>query len=434
MKFTVDMAELRQKISFARHGMGSSKTDLSVNLMKFDVGATSTYVFAANKENFCGTKMKTSNSEGKGTFTVLGAKMERLVAQVQAEQVHFEIDDENLEVQAGFLTVNFELFDGALLQTIQTQNANPKFISPEHAVPREALDEALTCAKSCTTTASIRPDVTHCEVRKGRLLSSDGRKILIYSHDNFPEKMVLKIPATSLGNVAQAVRGMEPDVCTVAEAENYYYVMANRGEYVVAVRKVERIFPSVEDQILKAPDPSDEVSVDKHVMEAMLRGVALGLPSDEVKVEITVDGKEGEAYLEIGATNSLGRRSHERASCGRKKETQIKFPVSFKHLLDTMSVFKGDTVVDMVILIELNLLMVRDSTEAREVMTVIPFRTDQQIEKERAEVEATKVVEKADKEDEEGDQGELAAAVVETEDESIPETESTADEEILAEL
>jgi len=185
MKFTVDMAELKQKINFARHGMGSSKTDLSVNLMKFDVGSSNTTVFAANKENFCGTKMKVSNVKGEGTFTVLGNKMERLVAQVQAEQVHFEIDEENLQVQAGFLTVNFELYDGALLQTIQSQNANPKFKSVEHAVPREALDEALACARSCTTTASIRPDVTHCEVRNGRLISSDGRKILIYSHDNF---------------------------------------------------------------------------------------------------------------------------------------------------------------------------------------------------------------------------------------------------------
>jgi len=154
--------------------------------------------------------------------------------------------------------------------------------------------------------------------------------------------------------------------------------------------------------------------------------VSLGLPSDEVKVTIEVGGKKQEQYMEVSARNSLGRRSHERASCGRKAAELLSFPLSFKHLLDTLGVFKGDSVVDMMVMEQKSLLMVRDTTEAREVLTVIPFRTDRQIEDEKAEVEdkkkvadeAKKVADEAKKvADEEA--GELVGAAVESSKEDI---------------
>lgn len=389
IKFNVEMSELRRKINFVRNGLGSSKTDLPVILMRFEIAGNKATIFAASKEMFCRTEMKITKEEDstEGSFTVLGGKMEKLISQVEVEQVAFKADAENIEAQAGFLTVNFELFDGASLNTVE-QGVQDHLTAEGLVADRTALEEALACAKTCTVMNSIRPDVTHIELREGRMLSSDGRKIMIYSHDGFPKELKLKCPATTVNSLLTAVKNIDSESTQVFEGTSYYYVKANLNEYSLGVRKVERSFPAVEGQIVTQDPASDEVSIDKNVLEAMLRGVSLGLPSEEVKVTLEVGGKGQESYLEASAVNSLGRRSHERASCGRQSEDKLQFPVSFKHLLDTLSVFKGDSVVDMMAYSKLNLLMVRDTTDLREVVTVIPFRTDAQIDKERQEAEA----------------------------------------------
>jgi len=413
IKFNVEMGELRKHINFVRNGLGASRTDLPTMLLRFELTGSKATIFAANKENFCRTEMKTTRPDGDsedGTFAVLGQKMERLISQIEAEQVSFKADAENLECQAGFLTVNFELFDGASLATIE-KNLREHLTVEGLTVERGTMEEALGCAKSCTTTNSIRPDVTHVELRDGRMLSSDGRKIMVYSHDGFPNEMKLKCPASALTNLLTAIKNIDAQHLQVIEGASYYYLKGNRNEYTVGVRKVERNFPAVESQITGAEKPTDEVAADKHVLEAMLRGVALGLPSEEVKVTLEVAGKGDEAYLEISSLNSLGRRSSERASCGRKKEGDLIFPLSFRHLLETLQVFKGDSVVDMMILQKKNIIMVRDTTELREVLTVIPFRTDKQIEEEKKEREvAEKKAEETKERDliEEKDAGELS--------------------------
>jgi len=413
VQFTVEMGELRRKINFVRNGLGSMKTELSTMLMRFDVLGGKVRIFAANKELFCRTEMKMQPAEGSddGVYAVLGDRLEKLISQVEAEQVEFTADGENLEVRAGFLTVNFETYDGAALRTIE--QGTKKHLELEGlAVERGAMEEALSCARSCTTISSIRPDVTHVELRKGRMLSSDGRKIMIYSHDGFPEEMRLKIPSTSLNACIGAVKNIESEHVQVIESETHYFLKGNKNEYTLGVRKVERDFPAVEGQIANTENPTDEIVVDKHVLEAMLRGVSLGLPSDEVKVIMEVGGTGQEAYLELSSRNALNKRSHERASCGRKGKGQIAWPLSFKHLLDTLGVFKGDSVVDVMVMEDRNLLMVRDSTDAREVLTVIPFRTDKAIEEEkktaRKETEAKKKAKEA--ESKEGE--EMATAAV----------------------
>lgn len=388
------MAELKKKVNHVRNGLGASKTDLSVQLIRFDVLGTKVVLFAADKEVFCRTEMKVTRPEDAkdGSYSVLGAKLERLISQVDVETLIFSQDPENLEVQAGFLTVNLELYDGAVLRTIE-HGVLPEFQKEGLSAPREALDEGLSCAKACSTTTSLRPEVTHAELRNGRLLSSDGRKIMVYTHDRLPQGMLLKVPATALSSVLGAVKNTEAENVAVQEGSSYFIIRGNLNEYAVGVRKVERTFPAVEAQV-KTVTANDEVSLDKHVLEAMLRGVSLGLGSDDVKVTIEVGGTGAEAYLEVSAKNAIGRRSHERASAGRKSEEKLAFPVSYKHLLDTLSVFKGDSVVDVMILTAQQMLMVRDTTKAREVLTIIPFRTDQQVDAEKKEAAATKTTEK----------------------------------------
>lgn len=425
IKFVVEMAELRKKVNFVRNGLGAGKTDLAVLLMRFEVTGAKVIIFAANKEMFCRTEMKvvrsTTEEAENGSFAVLGFKVERLIAQVEAEQATFIADGESLEVQAGFLTVNFETYDGAVLKTVEN-GVRDHLTAEGLVVDRGAFEEALSCAKSCTTLNSIRPDVTHVELRNGRMLSSDGRKIMVYTHDGFPPAVSFKCPATMLAAVVTAVKNVEAQNVQVIQAGSYYYIKGNKNEYSLGVRKVEREFPAVEAQITKAAAPTDEVAIDKHVLESMLNGVSLGLPSDEVKVQLEAGGVGAEAYLEVSAVNQLGKKSHERASCGRKTKELVTWPLSFKHLLDTLAVFKGDSVVDMMVMAKMNLLMVRDTTEAREVLTVIPFRTDKQIEidKQEAEAQADERKKKAatatPKVQTDGDVGELVASAGASED------------------
>jgi len=423
IKFSVEMTELRKKVNFVRNGLGVSKTDLPVLLMRFEIAGSKATLFTASKEMFCRCEMKITPEEdsSEGSFTVLGSKMEKLISQVEVEMVSFKADAENLETQAGFLTVNFELFDGASLNTVD-QGVQDHLKAEGLTVDRTALEEALACAKTCTVQSSIRPDVTHVELRDGRMLSSDGRKIMIYSHDGFPPEQKLKCPATNINALLIAVKNIDSQNAQIIEGKSYYYIKANLNEFSLGVRKVERSFPAVEKQITSTEVPSDEISIDKNVLEAMLRGVSLGLPSEEVKVTLEAGGTGQESYLEASAVNSLGRRSHERASCGRSTEEKLQFPVSFKHLLDTLSVFKGDSVVDMMAYNKLNLLMVRDTTDLREVLTVIPFRTDAQIDKEREEAEALALARKKASEEEdaheqvEGEEVAADAAGIDLED------------------
>lgn len=401
LKFSVEMDELRKKINFVRNGLGNSRTDLPVMLIRFEISGSKATMLASAKDLFCRTEMRIVQAEDseEGNFAVLGSKLVSLISQVEAEKVSFEADAENLQTQAGFLTVNFELYDGSSLKSLDAQIL--KAATEEGwAVNRGAFEEALGCAKSCTTINSVRPDVTHVELRQGRMLSSDGRKIMIYTHDGFIPELAFKCPATVLTPALSAVKNISAEGVQIVDSSSYYLVKGNLLEYVVGVRKIERSFPAVEGQISNTDDPTDEVNIDKNVLEAMLRGVALGLPSEEVRVELLINGssEQKEAFLEVSALNSVGRKSHERASCGRTAQEEMKFPLSFKHLLDTLGVFKGDSVVDLMVMLKLSLLMVRDTTDAREVLTIIPFRTDKQIDDEKKEADAVEEARKAQRE------------------------------------
>jgi len=418
MQFMMEMTDLRKHVNFVRNGLGSQKTDLPTLLMKFQTGERKVDLFTANKEMFArtttGLTWDDENPGEQGNFSVLGERMERLISQVDVEKVYFKADKENLEVRAGHLTVNFELYDGASLRTIESGLSDDMNGLEGTAVSRSAFVEALTCARACTTVSAVRPDVTHVELRNGRMLSSDGRKVMVYSHDGFVDGLQFKCPANIIQQTLAGMKNIDSVDIEVAEGQSYYVVKANLGEYVLGVRKVERVFPALEGQIENKVETTDEVSIDKAVLEGMLKGVALGLPMDEVKVKCSLSGSGDDAYLEVESENSVGRKSFERAACGRKSSTGISFPVSFKHLLDTLSVFKGDSVVDLNVVDKMKLLMVRDSSEEREILTLIPWRTEQQIEEEVKEEEAAKAARYEAKEDD-TDGDEVVADAVEGE-------------------
>lgn len=391
ISFAVEMAQLKKCVNYTRNGLGNSKTDLGVMLFRVTVAGNSASLFASDKEVFVRGEMEIKNPDNhSGSFAVLGNKLEKLISQVDAEMVKFDIDSENVEVTAGFLTVNFEVYDDTSLKAMELQVlAEAATLQAESKqVPRAALEEGLVCAKTCATVNSLRPELTHAELRGGRFLSSDGRKILVLTHDAFPKDLVFKCPAVAMNSAIGAVKNADVEVIAIGEGKSYYHLQA-KG-YLLGIRKVERTFPAVESMITACSAPDDEISVDKLVLESMIKGVALGLQTDDVRLTVDIVGEGAEAYLEVSTTNSLGRRSHERASCGRKSKDVMSFPVSFKHVLDTLSVFKGDSVVDMMILANRSIMLVRDTTDDREVMTVIPFRTQAAIDAERKEADEVK--------------------------------------------
>lgn len=392
VEFTVEMAELKKHVSFVRNGLGQSRTDLPVLMMRFEVTGNRATIFTSNKEVFCRTEMKIIRPESgsvDGVFAVIGAKIEKLIAQVEVEKITFKSDgNENLVAEAGFLTLNFELYDSAALKTVG-EGVKEHLTMEGLTIPKVALDEALACAKSCISVNSTKPEVNHAEMRGGRVLSSDGRKILIYQHDGIPAACNLKIPSSAMNDVLGAVKNMA-DVTSVQviEGKSYYYLKGDGNKYAIGVRKVERSFPAIEGAVMAQEAATDEISIDRNVLESMVKGVALGLAYDDVRVQVEIDGTGQETYLEISSLNTVGKRSHERASAGRKETGQISFPISFKHILDTLGVFKGDSVVDVIVYLKKNMLVVRDLTADRSVLTLIPFRTDQAIKDERKQEEA----------------------------------------------
>jgi len=412
IKFTMDMKVLKEAVTCARFALGTTGGDLSSQLFRLAVAEDVLSIFAANQEMFVRVESKVSLGEGSedGSWAVLGEKLVKLVAQVESERVGIAVEGENMMCRTGFLTVYFDTYDDDSLESIETGALGAEW-GDELWTDRGVLAEALEVAKSNTTTAALRPEVNHAELRDGRMLSSDGRKIMVFTYDGFDAKMGLKVPAGILTNVSRALKNANDEKVSISEGASFYLIATKKRGKIFGVRKTEREFPAVEGQISEASDPDDEVVVDKNVLEGMLRGVALGLPSDEVKVSISLQGEGKDAILQVSSKNSTGKKSHEQTTVGRKSKDDVEFPVSFRHLLETLGVFKGDSVVDAFVYLDLNLLMIRDHTEQREVLTVIPFRTQEQVEeeeKERQAEEELKAGQEVD-EDELEELGDLAA-------------------------
>jgi hypothetical protein len=380
------MTELRRKVDFVKQPLVRGSSDFTASLLRFAVEGEKVVLFAANSDMICRVELKVTRPEGykDGVFSMLGAKIDSLTSQVASEYVTFTVDRENAMVEAGFLTANFETFDGAGL-TAAEGAILPLLDTEGVAVNRDAFYESLQCGKSCTTVSSIRAEVTHVEIRGGKLLASDGRKVMTYTHDGFDETLTLKCPASTLGAVIASVKQIEADLLQVLDTDSYFLIKGNRREFVLGIRKIERSFPAVEGSLAKTEGYEDHLVVDKDILIAMLKGVSLGLSSEEVRISFSVSGSGADAKMEVSALNELGRKSFEVVSVGRDGVEPLEFPISYQHLLHTLGVFKGDSVVDLYVQSKMSLLMVSDTTDAREVLTIIPFRTDRAVELEKTE-------------------------------------------------
>lgn len=413
--FTADVGDLKKKVAYVRNGLSSNRADSQAQMIRLDVQGTKLVMFAAGKEMFarCELQVKRPENPVNGSFTMMGGRLEKVMAQAVSELIHFKADDAGVEIKTGNLTVNFELFDGAGLKTIEHGVAE-HLTNDGLAVSKTILEEALICCKSCIASNSIKQEQNHVELRKGKMFSSDSRRFMIYDYKGFPQEMSLKVPASTLDKVVGGVKAIDAEKIAIIEADTYYFLKANRNEFTMGIRKTEREFPDMETLIRNQPVETDKVEMDKKALEVALRGVALALAEDDERVTIDLNGTGGDGYLEVSALNRNGRRSSERSSAGRKATVPVGFPISYKHLLDTLAVFKGDQAcVDMLIIKERNFLMIIDKSVAleREVLTIIPFRTEAAIEAERKEAEAiAEARKKADAQEAEAGVDLLAAA------------------------
>lgn len=404
IKFSVDLEELKKKIGFIKHGLGaSSSSDMQIKLIKFDIQGKKAILFAANKEVFTRAEMKIyrpDDDDANGSFAVLGQKMEQLCGHAQSEQIHFEAEEEELRIKTGFLNLNFQTFGADLLR--QIEHGVSEHTAKEGLVAdRTGLEEGLIYAKTCTSTTTLKPENGHVEVRGGRMMASDDRKIMVYTHAGFPEEMLLKVPTSALDRFAGAVRAIDADQVQIIEGSSYFFVKANRAEYALGVRKVERAFSDIEALLSVCNAPVDRFSLDSKALAKVVNGVALALEREDVQVIMEVAGETPEAYMEISGYNKIGKRSYERTVLGARVTTEsLSFPVSFKHLLETAAGFKGDSVIDMEAVRPggYDMILVRDSTAAREVVTLIPVRTKKFLEQEQKEAEQRAAAKKAETE------------------------------------
>lgn len=391
IRFSVGTAELRSAVQLVRNGLGQTKTDLSVMLVLIQVDENGLTMFATDKELFVRVTIPVLDFEGNQPVSVciLGQKIVTLCNHIASEVVFFSPTQDSLEVRAGYLTLFLDSYDKNNVVALKTvADDEPEQVQEWVSVLSDAILESLQVARTCAAISSPRPEITHTEFKTRQVFSSDGRKVMMVNHTEL-SGLALKVPNTSLNSLVGVLKGLPPDSVLETGRGKSFYVLRT-DTVLFGVRLVDRNFPSFQFD-LESPD--DIITVDKKVLEEQIAGVSLGLAQDEVRVLLTfMNGADGSGILEVSAIAASGRKSFERVPCGRKSKDTIEFPVSTRHLRSTLAVFSGDSVVDLKVFLPLSILAVVDKNQTREIITLIPARTKDVEQKERAEKKAGKEV------------------------------------------
>jgi len=397
----MELPELKRLVAFAKNGGGLSKIEGQENLILFRVKGFRITVFSANKDGVfwaAGTIVSSNFERGdEKIFTMNSDLLHRALGtqDTKLAMMTLEEDGESLLLKIASLELYLELKDGSNLRMLEEIVEKGK--EKEGLVlTRDVLIEAMTYARSCTATEGLRPETWQVELRRKLFLSSDGRKIMIYSRSDLPEELSFRIPSSNLSPFIGALKAGGPggNIQVVAEGA-YYYFTSGTKDQLIAVRRNENQFPEVELQLGNEKDYQDHLTIDTNVFGAMTKGVSLGLPPDEVKITLEITGDNNSAELEVQAVNSLKRVSKERTMIGRTAKKPLSFPISYRHVLDTLQLFKGDSVVDIMVHDKKNYIVIMDKTELRVVRTIIPFRT--KVAQEKEEEDRRQVEKQAEK-------------------------------------
>lgn len=386
-KFTVEAKTLKDAVLFTKAALAGSSKSLEDKVLRVDVTPINV-ALTASDGNLIAAASADAKVEGGGgfAFAVIGARLSALVAQAQAVEYVFEVDDENVQITANAgsdgrsdLVVNFERYDSDLLgAALRAQEAlsGQEFGPAELEIPRARLVEALAVAESSTTKSPGTPAFGHVELRDGRFLAADGRKFSSVRSDHFHSAAKLKIPVPILGRLATALKALNVEKLHPFEGTDHFYLLA-QGR-TLAIRKTDMIFPAVEKVLDKRDQAADVIQVGRGALIAALQDVGLGLPSGEVGIGVKlpghVQGGWNQDPLEITAKNTLGRVSRKQIPVARTVDAEIEFSLSIDILLSTLQEMKGDE-VQAHILVSAESVLIVDKDAEREIAVFLPFRT-----------------------------------------------------------
>jgi hypothetical protein len=380
MKFTAEMSALSNGVRFARTALASpGSRDFSSKLFRFEVAEESLSILAANTKIACLAKLPLLKRDARIqepiVFGANGHKFAGLLDNVSSEIAVLTVDDQNVKVEVGSATVNFARCNPVNLARVHAELVR-EASGQGPLVSTSALADALYVTKSCSATFPVQPDRCHSELRNGQFVATDGSRVIVITCSHGFGSAALKVghaEHTAVLNALAHVLGR--DIRVIAGASQTYF-STPPNDFVIGFRTIERSFPPLEKQIL-ALNARDEFSIDKDALLGSCRIVPFGLPDGEVRIDLALEtlgpGKSGlEAILHVEGTNEIGRISREDSPCGRKAREPITLAVSFEHMLATLAVFVGDSVVDLKVT-DVGLVIL-DRSPSREVVTVIPYR------------------------------------------------------------
>lgn len=377
VRFVVEETEqLAEAIAFAKAGLGGDKSQLADQLFRFDVRDGQVQVTASDG-NVVTSALFLATVTEPGVFAVIGKKVAALVQQARtaiAYQVDVDLEDARFVVTRQDNTVaelHFERLDPDLLQFAisAVEKAQQIPVGPaETELPREVLIEALETAASSTTRNSGNVLLDHVELRNGAVFASDGRRVSSIKSGNFHSSAKFKIPVPILGRVLNAVKSLPKKAGLFSRASENHFILSTNTR-VLAIRRVQLDFPQVE-ALFTLTNVQRAVVRRIEVLEA-LKDVALGLPLGKTEIQVVLD----EAELEVSAENSVGRRSKRSILLEEKFPGEpVAFSIAIEHLTSSLGVMKGDKVQLGVDVAQERSVLV-DATAAREVLTVMPWRT-----------------------------------------------------------
>lgn len=374
-KFSVDAGPLKDAVSFAKAALGGGKK-MAEQVIRVDFG-DGTVALTASDGNLVAAAGVLAKVEGSGhqPFAVIGKRLVGLTSRAKAERFSFDVDDENVEIKAEGgktdLVVNFERYDADLLDFAVRAQKSLGGTPPgpqEMDVPRDVLVDALEVAGASTAQVSGHAAVGHVEFRDGRMLASDGAKVTGVRSAHFHKGAKLKVPVPVLSKVLSAVKALPRQSALHPHEERAHYFLLSENR-LLAIRRVDAKFPAAEVALDKRDGAGDRVVVAREDLLAALDDVALGLPVDQVQVNLAVSGDR----LYVDTENSVGRKSTRSLEVQRAGSGRVAFPVSIDRMRSTLGSMKSAN-VELLPFPSMEMLTVVDSSEKREVVALLPMR------------------------------------------------------------
>jgi hypothetical protein len=387
VEFSVDSDVFKSHIDFVKSGLGVSDTNIANLLVLMRLEGTTLHFFTSNNDMFCITSTEVSlkgSCEGVKNFSILGSKLTSLVQVTDTESITFTVEEGVVGIKVGLFQISLIQLDSKVISSLLDMYIRYEDCSDYFEVDSSILRESVLCASSCTTVKSVRSELMHVQLRRGKVISTDGRRVMIYDAPNaFPKDKGFKIPSSCITQSVICMKHIPSSIIKVSEESSHFVFSGNNVGFIFGVRKVDSDIPDIENQVCNVEvSPEDEISIDAASLDNAVKSTSIGIDTDSEVIRFEVHGEDRKAYIEISALNSLQKRSYKKASVSRGGSKSISFPISYKHLLETLKTSTKGGIIDIEVRTPGNYLVVKDETDVRIVYTLIPFRTSNELQEE----------------------------------------------------